>query len=73
MGEGNAQWRKKRFYVLIVVIVIIIEYIDKNLDVIDYIELAFKSGNLHCDVTYVTFQVNNYKTYDYKMYEHFKC
>ena len=33
------------------VFVIIIEYFDKNLDVIDYIELALKRGNPICDVT----------------------
>ena len=34
------------------VTVIIMKYIDKNLDAIDYVELAFKSGNPIFDVTY---------------------
>ena len=33
------------------VIVIATDNIEKNLDVIDYVELAFKRGNLICDIT----------------------
>ena len=48
-GRGNRN--RLQSIALFYVIAIVMDYFGKNLDVIDYIELAFKCGNSICDVT----------------------
>ena len=54
LNYGRRTWsncNRLQSITLFHVILISIDYIKKNYDVIDYIELAFKCGNSICDIT----------------------